>query len=191
MVDKFNGSIQRDIIIGSVVLNTGKMRLFNRSDFTSTLRTTNIMLASSAIPVVFPPVFFDNQYHVDGGTYSNELIIPGIEYCLDKGDTNIIIDVIICSPPLDNVTNTLIHSDTIIGIAMRTYDIMTDVVFNHELYSSCDTNKQITYGFPMYIYSPEKQYIGGILDFDHNDIMTSFNEGYNLTIPYPEKYCYY
>jgi len=190
LVSKFNGLMQRDLIVGSVILNTGKMKLFNKSDFTSIISSTNILLASSAIPVIFPPIFFDNQYHVDGGVYSNELVIPGIEYCLEKGDTDIILDVIICSTPIDNITNSDIYSDTIIGIAMRTYDIMTDVVFNHEIYSSCDTNKEIQYAFPMYIYKPEKQYAGGILNFDHTDLVISFNEGYNLTIPNAIKYCY-
>jgi predicted patatin/cPLA2 family phospholipase len=167
------------------------MRLFNRSDFTDSVRSTNILLASSAIPVVFPPIMFDNQYHVDGGIYSNELIKPGIKYCLDKGLTNITIDVIICSPPLDNITNKEIYSDTIVGIAMRTYDIMTDVVFNHELYG-CYNNKKRDYAntFPIYIYKPENQYKGGILNFDHEDLVDSFLEGYNMTMPSPLKYCY-
>ncbi len=190
LVSKFGGLIKRDIIIGAVVLNTGLMKLFNRSDFTSVIRTTNIMLASSAIPTIFPPVFFDNQYHVDGGTYSNELVVPGIEYCFDKGDYNITIDVIICSSPIENITNDEIHGDTIIGIATRAYDIMSNVVFNHELYSSCSMNKEIKYGFPMYIYKPENPYPGSIFDFNHDDMMTSFKEGYALKQPYPIKYCY-
>lgn len=194
LVSKFNGFMLRDIIIGSVIMNTGKMKLFHKSDFTSVAKATNIMLASSAIPVIFPPVFFDNQYHIDGGTYSNEIIIPGIEYCLNKGDTNIIIDVIICSPPIYNITNKEIYDNTIIGMAMRTYDIMSNVIFNHEIYSSCDLstfiNRKIQYSFPVYIYKPEKQYAGNLLDFNHNDLVISFNEGYNITMPNPIKYCY-
>ncbi len=191
LVKQFNGLMSRDLIVGAVLLNTGKMKLFNRSDFTSTAKSTNILLSSSAIPVIFPPVFFDNLYHVDGGVYSNELVIPGIEYCLNKGHTDIIVDAIICSPPLDNITNKEIYSDTIIGIAMRTYDIMTDVIFNHELYGSCNNsqNKKYSYSLPMYIYKPVNQYEGGILNFDHDDLVQSFYEGYNLTEPQMIKYC--
>ena len=192
IINKYGGIAQRDIIIGSVNLNTGLMRLFNRTDLSSTNRTNNIVMSSASIPVIFPPVFFDENYYVDGGTFSNELIMPGIDYCLKKGYTNITIDMIICSPPIRNISNTEIYKDTIIGIASRIYDVVSNVVYNHELYSTCDNKKKpkvIQLALPIYIYKPEVEYAGGILDFNHEDIMSSFKMGYNLKQPSVTKYC--
>lgn len=189
LVKKYGGIAQRDIIIGAVSLNTGFMRLFNKTDLNSANRTTSIVMASASIPVVFPPVFMDNEYYVDGGTYSNELIIPGIDYCLNKGDSDIIIDIIICSPPIDNITSSEIYKDTIIGIATRVYNVVSNVVYNHELYSTCDKKKDAQFSFPMYIYKPNLPYSGGIFDFNHEDIVSSIKMGYNLEQPPIEKYC--
>ncbi|AYV76936.1 MAG: patatin-like phospholipase family protein [Barrevirus sp.] len=193
MINQF-GPIKRDIIIGSVSLNTGLMRLFNMTDFQEgAIRTTNIMLASSAIPSIFPPIFLDDEYYVDGGTFSNELIIAGINYCLDNGypNDNITIDTIICSQPIENITNDIIKDSTIIGIAERTYDILSNALFNHELYGSCNKNKEIEYTYPMYIYKPVKEFNGSLFDFNHEDLIASFSEGYNVGAGpvKPTKYC--
>lgn len=198
LINKYGGIAQRDIIIGAVNLNTGLMRLFDKTQLNSPNRTNNIVMASASIPIIFPPVFFDGNYYVDGGTFSNELIIPGIDYCLKKGDSNITIDMIICSPPITNITNEEIYKDTIIGIATRIYDVVSNVVYNHELYSTCDNKKKINklqqaqqaqQAYPMYIYKPLEDYAGGILDFNHNDIVSSFKMGYNLKQPSVTKYC--
>ena len=190
LVNRYGGIAKRDIIMGSTNLNTGLLELFNRSDFNSVNRTTSIIMASSSIPVIFPPFYFDNNYYVDGGVYSNELVFPGIEYCLDRGYKNITIDAIVCSPPIDQISNKEIYSDTIIGIASRTYDIMSNVVFNHQLYSICNNKKNIKMILPMYIYKPLTQYPGSLLDFDKNDLLTMFKMGYTLPNPEPIKYCF-
>jgi predicted patatin/cPLA2 family phospholipase len=190
LVKKYGGKARRDIIMGATNLNTGRLELFNRTDFTSVNKTASIVMASSSIPVVFPPFYFEGNYYVDGGVYSNELVIPGIEYCLDRGYTNITIDSIVCSPPINKITNTEIYSDTLIGIASRAYDIMSNVVFNHELYSICNNYKEIKIILPMYIYKPNEPYPGSLLDFDKKDLLKMFNMGFNLPYPKPTKYCF-
>lgn len=186
---KYGGVAKRNIIIGSVNLNTGFLRLFNETEFSSPSRTSNIVMASSSIPVIFPPRYLDNEYYVDGGTYSDEIIGPGIQYCRNQGyaDIDIEIDVIICSPLIKNITNKEIESDYIFGLGERAYDIASNVLSNHEMYSNCSPEKQV---FPMYIYKPSLPYPGGLLDFNHEDLIKMFNMGYNEKNPIVGKYCY-
>jgi len=191
LVSKYGGVAKRNLILGSVKLNSGLLKLFPTSELNSVSRTTRIVMASSSIPVVFPPIHLDGEYYVDGGTFSNELIRPGVKYCLSKGYKNITIDVIICSPPIQNITNTEIEKDTIIGIMSRAYDVMSNSVFNHELYSNCrDPTRQVQLTLPMYIYKPPKPYPGSMLDFDHKDLVTIFKMGYNVKPPGVTKYCF-
>jgi predicted patatin/cPLA2 family phospholipase len=184
---EYGGVAQRDVIIGSVILNSGTIDLFNRADLNSSIRTTTIVMASSAIPLVFPPIYLDGDYYVDGGTASNELIVPGIKYCIARGLHDITIDVIICSPPIDNITNPSIEKMGIFGLATRAYDIMSNAVFNHELYTSCKANEMT---FPIYIYKPTLPYPGNMMNFDHEYIVDMFKMGLNITQPKVSKYCF-
>lgn len=186
---QYGGIAQRDIIIGSVNLNTGMLRLFNRTELNSPKRSSDIVMASSSIPLIFPPRFLDGNYYVDGGTFSNELIRPAIQYCRDHGyaDVDITIDIIICSPPINTITNKEIEKDYIFGLGSRAYDILSNVIANHELYSQCNNKQEV---FPMYIYKPYSPYPGGLLDFNHADLVKMFNIGYNIKEPEVGKYCY-
>ena len=63
---------------------------------------TNIIMASTAIPILFPPFEFNNDIYVDGGITSNILIYEGIQFCIDNfPDEHIYIDVIICGKQID------------------------------------------------------------------------------------------
>ena len=66
-------------LIGSTNLNTGKLDIFNFEKY-SQLDQVEILLASSAIPILFEPIKFNNNIYVDGGTISNEILIGFNEY---------------------------------------------------------------------------------------------------------------
>ncbi len=189
LIFKYGGIAQRDILIGAVNLNTGLLRLFNKSEFYSPIRTSDIVMASSSIPVIFPPRFLDNNYYVDGGTFSNEIVRPAIKFCLDSGyeKDDVIIDIIICTPPISNISNSEIAKDHIYGLGSRAYDIATSALSNHELYTSCNENQE---SYPMYIYKPSEPYPGSLLDFSHDTLVKTFNQGYNVKYPDISKYCY-
>lgn len=187
IVHEYGGVVKRDVIIGSTNLNTGLLRLFNQSEFNTPVRTTNIVMASSSIPVVFPPRFLDNNYYVDGGVFSNEIIRPAIKYCLSHNKPDITIDIIICSPPVSLINNAEIKNDHTYGLAFRAYDIAASALSNHELYTSCNSDK---ISYPMYIYKPYQPYSGSLLDFSHTTLNKTFYQGYNSGPPILSKYCY-
>jgi len=60
-------------LIGATNLYSGKLDIFNFEDQTDDDKV-RLLMASSAIPGMFPPVEFNKQLYADGGTLSNELI---------------------------------------------------------------------------------------------------------------------
>jgi predicted patatin/cPLA2 family phospholipase len=70
-------------LIGSTNLNTGTFQIF-QFEKESKLRQIQIMMATSAIPLAFPPENIQGTYYVDGGAVANE-IISGVESFLAKG----------------------------------------------------------------------------------------------------------
>lgn len=60
-------------LIGATNLYSGKLDIYNFEDQDETNKVL-LMMSSSAIPGIFPPIQFNNQLYADGGTLSNELI---------------------------------------------------------------------------------------------------------------------
>jgi NTE family protein len=58
--------------------STGTLRLFSNADFTDAVGA-DILLASSAIPGIFPPVSIQNEPFVDGGVVLNTPLKPAID----------------------------------------------------------------------------------------------------------------
>ncbi|NDC83871.1 hypothetical protein EB093_09485 [bacterium] len=60
-------------LIGATNLYTGQLDVFAFSELAEE-NQTELLMATSAIPVVFPPVKLDDALYADGGTLSNELL---------------------------------------------------------------------------------------------------------------------
>jgi predicted acylesterase/phospholipase RssA len=74
-------------LIGSTNLNEGVLQIFQFEKQTKR-RQIDIMMATSAIPLVFPPQIIDGNYYVDGGVIANE-IVNGIDAYLECDHYNI------------------------------------------------------------------------------------------------------
>jgi predicted patatin/cPLA2 family phospholipase len=74
-------------LIGSTNLNQGVLQIFQFEKQTKR-RQIDIMMATSAIPLVFPPQIIDDNYYVDGGVIANE-IVNGIDAYLECDQYNI------------------------------------------------------------------------------------------------------
>jgi len=109
--------------------------------------------------------------------------------CLTSGfvKTDIEIHTIMCSSPIDKVDNKYISSSKIFGLMSRAYDILSNAMFNHEIYTNCGDNQE---EYPLFIYKPLSPYPGGLLDFNHKDLIKMFEQGYNLQNYTSGKYCY-
>jgi NTE family protein len=60
-------------LIGATNIYSGKLDTYN-FEHQDDINKVLLMMSSSAIPVMFPPINFNNQLYVDGGILSNELI---------------------------------------------------------------------------------------------------------------------
>lgn len=74
IIDKMPNGPVINTLIGATNLETGHLDTFNFSKLEKTDQKTMLM-ATSAIPVVFPPVRHMGALYADGGTLSNELLV--------------------------------------------------------------------------------------------------------------------
>lgn len=154
---------KRPIIIGATSITTGKQKIYTERNMKTNEDMTNILISSTAIPIVFPPNYYDNDYLVDGGLFSNELIDPAIDRCVADNKNNIYIDVILCAKLIDEISVEQVKSMGIGGIMSRTFDILDNTYFNHELYSRCELSQKI---YPMNINIPNEVFPTNIINFN-------------------------
>lgn len=102
---KFTRPIQRKITIGTCNANNGSFVRFDES-----LSHEDIITAvrcSSAMPILFPYIEFQGETYIDGGSVLNLDVGGAIERCreITDNDTNIIVDVILCTGAFLNVVD--------------------------------------------------------------------------------------
>lgn len=93
ILDKYKTD-QKITLIGATDISKGKLKLFNFNTLDKEDKV-NVLLATSAIPIAFPPVKINGTLYVDGGVLSNE-IIP-------RNDCNVLL--ITAHPPLEENTD--------------------------------------------------------------------------------------
>lgn len=63
-----------DTLIGTVNMFTGNLDIYKYNDIYSVEDKALLLMCTSAIPIVFPPIKYNNYLYADGGTLSNELL---------------------------------------------------------------------------------------------------------------------
>ena len=113
-------------IVGSSNLYTGYMDIFNLEDY-NLEEKVKVLMTTSAIPIVFPPIELNNSLYVDGGIISNS-IINGVDHTV-KCDTYEITYISTATPleedGTNNITNIYDYTKRVLEVVK--YD------FNNEL----------------------------------------------------------
>ena len=73
MISMMHNSPVINTLIGTTNLYSGKLDIYNFEQ-QDDLNKVLLLMSSSAIPGIFPPIKFKDQLYVDGGVISNELI---------------------------------------------------------------------------------------------------------------------
>jgi predicted patatin/cPLA2 family phospholipase len=73
VIEGMTGSPYIHTLIGATNLYSGKLDVYAFED-QDNINKVLLLMSSSAIPGMFPPITFNNQLYADGGTLSNELI---------------------------------------------------------------------------------------------------------------------
>jgi predicted acylesterase/phospholipase RssA len=115
VIDKMPNEPVINTLIGATNLETGRLDVFDFSKLEKTDQKTMLM-ATSAIPVVFPPVKHMGALYADGGTLSNELLVA--MYPADGSYLNITY----ITPSESSVSGANITS--IKDMALRTFQIV-------------------------------------------------------------------
>ena len=72
VISKYNDSV-KETLIGTTNLYTGKLDTYYYNSLEKPDQV-DLLMATSAIPVIFPPIHFKDQLYVDGGVITNELL---------------------------------------------------------------------------------------------------------------------
>ncbi len=148
-------------LIGSTNLNTGFLEIFVFNEKQNIKDQTNIMMATSAIPFLFPPQFINDNYYVDGGAISNE-ILNGIEGYLPNCN-NYNITFITASEKINQIESI----KTLEEYLKRVIKVVTND-FNNELVEIANNSCKFSKGTINYCYaSSDKLKNYSILDFSH------------------------
>lgn len=156
-----------DTLIGAVNMNTGNLDIYTYNDNHSTEDKVLLLMSTSAIPVVFPPVKYKKYMYVDGGTLSNEL--------LDVVHSSDYLNITYITPyELMGENNSTI--DSIKDMVMRTFQIVKNNYNNPFTRLNHECNNP--YGEINYYYVDSKMLIGfSMLNFDKGSELISI--GYN------------
>jgi NTE family protein len=73
IIDRMSNKPVIHTLIGATNMYSGKLDIYNFED-QDDINKVLLLMSSSAIPGMFPPIEFNNQLYADGGTLSNELI---------------------------------------------------------------------------------------------------------------------
>jgi hypothetical protein len=73
IINNMNNDSIINTYIGTTNLNSGYLDIYNFKEIKKDEKPL-LLMATSAIPVLFPPILFNNNYYVDGGILSNELL---------------------------------------------------------------------------------------------------------------------
>jgi predicted acylesterase/phospholipase RssA len=160
------------IRIAATNWKTGQIVLFKNSNITH-----DAILASAAIPGVFPPVQVRGQPHVDGGILMNTPLKPAIDNCAD------IIHIVALDPNIANVPpstlpNTLDTFERLLNISNSSRieaDLKLAKAGNKNLHSNPD-HRHIT----IHVYRPSADMGGvfGMLNFQRSRIQKLVDEGF-------------
>ena len=169
-------TVKSNINVGATKLSDGLMTIFNDVDVKN--NPVTIMLASSSIPILFPPTYMitHDDYFVDGGCFSN-IIIPD-----NKNERDFLeIDAIVSSQIASTIPTEDIEEMHLIDLAHRTIEIASNTYFNHELFKTANCAKPVGI---INLYQPQYPINSSMLDFSHSEELYQMG----LNVGEPTKY---
>ena len=147
-------------LIGSTNLNRKQLELHTLYPTDTKEYITNVLMATSAIPILFPPRMFMNEYHVDGGVVTNALITELLSFKKCKSYDIHVIHANHKKQYIQEISSLSSYLKSIIHVLYETFD---DELAYIDTTSCMFSNKRLTLYFPN--STMLNQY--SILDFSH------------------------
>lgn len=183
MCELIDKSIDQDIIkSSSKIVSVGAVCVDDGTEFYCDGQNEHFkdfVKASASFPIYFPPVEIEGKHWVDGGLRSVTPIVRAIEL----GATEI--DVIMCSNPDEKLDT--IAKKSIVGLTIRTVEIMIDQIMRHDIQKIQLMNKLAKYEpniqrIKIRLVSPVEKLVDASLVFEHDTIMELIERGYQDAI---------
>ncbi len=171
ILSKFNYKNLIKAIIGSTNLNNGNLDIFDLNNYTNA-EQSELLMTSSAIPLVFPPRLWNNHIYVDGGVITNS-ILNGLDGFIDCNFYNI---TYITTSDRTNVVDNI---DNLELLVKRLIEVLyTD--FNNELSEFININCKNPRGIINYCF-PENDKLKNysILDFTKGKELINIGRNYH------------
>jgi hypothetical protein len=163
-------------LIGSTNTNTSELDVFNFHWNATVSHKVNILMATSAIPLVFPPRILNNIIYVDGGVISNELLTEAIGQLPCSWYNITFVSASLKSGPNIPVSGFFSYIDAVFHTLLRSFDSqlarMTNCSYPRGNIRAC---------YPT--YSELSQY--SILNFDYGAKLYQLGKSENTCIDYP------
>ena len=164
----------RPVLISATSLIKGRSEIFNKTDIEN-YGFIDIIMSSTAIPILFPPYEFKNNLYVDGGVSSNILSYEGINYCLNNfPNETIFVDVIVCGKKLQEYPD-IMKKNNILNVSARLISIILQQVEYYEILNSIIISKPT---INITIYEEKTPLNISMVDFENSEYL--WNEGYNF-----------
>ena len=161
---------KNNILISATSLHDGSSQIFDNEDILK-YGYVDILLASTAIPIIFPPHEFLDDIFVDGGVTSNIVVNEAINYCIQNFPMeDIHIDAVITSK-LRNIDVEI--KMNILEILTRVVNILSEQFKLSELLHPI-FEKDIT----VTVYEQKTLSNYSLLDFEHSEDL--WNQGYTF-----------
>ncbi|KAF2073190.1 hypothetical protein CYY_005508 [Polysphondylium violaceum] len=150
----------RTMLIGATNIDTGLFQAFDQKDPEIVLA----IMASSAMPGLFPKIQKDGYSYCDGGIVFMTPVSSAIELCMAKGATDVIVDVMIINDPNTFINETNQHT---LALLAREGQIIVKNIFMKDIMSAraAYPNAQIN------IHSPSEQLPGDFIGFQYSKVM--------------------
>ena len=150
--EHFTRNISRKFSFGSTNANNGTFKRFTENNVFSREDHINAILASSAFPIIFPKVNFENTSYIDGGVLSNLDVAGGIFRCREtiKDDKNIIVDVIMCSGR--KIIDEVVEDFNAFQMIFRTYELEAYKSSLEVLLKAFEDFPDVTFRFLSYLF---------------------------------------
>jgi NTE family protein len=151
----------RELRIGATSLNTGRYQIFDQN----AVPLKDVVYASAAFPIAFPPKEIDGEYWSDGGIRTVTPIKSAIYAGADE------IDVVMTSPAYSNPRFN--PDPNTVEVALRTVELMSDQIIDDDLKKALLYNKLIAAGIDtekrfidFRVIRPSGQLMENSLEFD-------------------------
>jgi hypothetical protein len=161
-----NRAISRNVTVGITSLASGVAAVADEAEISRDMVT--LLLASSAIPVIFEPVEYNRSLFVDGGIGSNVLTVHGVNNC--PAGAPVEIDIVNALPLIGQLAPAQVEKLGLVEIALRTLQVVLQTAMDHQLNFKCAPGQKSNV-FAR-VFAPRAGLglvVPTLLDFDHGE----------------------